>query len=823
MRRWRFLDRLFHTPDPRAWDRCVLVVEELEVRENPAPVVFAPFDTQTDENVTVALQDPSGSESSTFFAFDPQDAGQAYSATFTATNGTVAVNETAAQGQGLTVANNGTATVTVTGSLNALQTFLQTTQISYTPTAFYSGAANVNLTVADLTSGANDSDAVSVFVRPVASPAFLSVNTSGEALALTSSGFAFASGVVSIESWPDADGSESATITFSLDAPDPSLFALFAGGVEIEPLEPGLWEVSASNAAALQALFDSLVLVPPSDFTGRVSLAVFGSLIDTASDPFGSPAFDSADLGFDVLDLRFFQGNDVSLTPVSGAEGATLDLGNRFVASDQDLLPGDTSALTLSVPSGLFTFSDAALVEGMSADRSVADDGGTTITLTGNLDAINAFLATPGSLLYSAADPGFSGVVPLTVTLANLPGPPPPPEESEGGSGSFLMAALGSETASEAPGKFSGVAALRFAPVADHAFPLAEDAVTGQDTPVAVSINVAPLPADASESVLIVVDGVPDGGSFNHGASLGNGTWALALSDLAGLMFNPPPGASGVYAFGVRAIVTDTANDGTTDTATESTTFAITVNPAPVPLTPAPVPLFLLTEEEEFAGDFDDSTGTVDFGDTVSADSDVEDQPDAEEQTDQPILAEAIAGNNAAGQGSTTTDERGLSAPGQGSLFSQPELPAPSYAGGEKHPLPPVLPLDQSSSVAGFTESGGDSFALIDKLYRDGAVAQGSEPPASEVAAGAPAAEGAAVPPAAEQTVAVVDAASNPDGGFPGLAELSESDARVWIAGGTVVGALIAWSRLKRSPDGRLARAARWLLHPNHEPVPTEA
>lgn len=47
-----------------------------------------------------------------------------------------------------------------------------------------------------------------------------------------------------------------------------------------------------------------------------------------------------------------------------------------------------------------------------------------------------------------------------------------------------------------------------------------------------------------------------------------------------------------------------------------------------------------------------------------------------------------------------------------------PALPAAVIA-TERHPLPPVLPLDPSAPVAGFTDSGGDSLALLDELLRE--------------------------------------------------------------------------------------------------------
>ncbi len=815
MRRWHLLNRLLRAPAPRAGDRCVLVVEELEAREVLTPVVFAPtfFVPRTFENGAFTF---TSSTSSAFFASDVDNTGQPYTAALTATNGTISLDESLASSFGLTVANNGTATVTLGGQLNDINSFLSV-GFDYNPTAFYSGEATVGMSVTDPATSENGSDSVLVQVSPVASPASLSV-VSGEIGAL-SAPFVIPPGFVSVTGWPDADGSETATITFSLDAPDPSLFALSAGGVPLAPVEPGLWQITATSQAELQALLDSLVLTPPPGFTGSAFLAVFGTIRDTADFPsLESSESDTADLGFGELDLRFFIGATVALPPVSGPEGGTLDLGGQFVASDPDEQPGDSHVLTFSVPAGTFTFNSAALVEGMTANSIAGSDGSTTITLAGDLAAINLFLAASGSLLYEAPDANFSGAVPLAVTLANLPNGP------SGG---------------EAPGKFFGGTDLTFAPVASPVFPTATDAVTDQDTPVAITIGLSALPTDPSESVLVLIENVPAGASFNRGTDLGGGTWALSPADLDGLVFTPPPGAIGTYLLIVKAIVTDSEPElELSDIATAIAPFVVIVNPVgapppptptddpdpttPDPTDPAPQPnLFLdidFDDEDDISADPINEDVTPDAtGTEVSADTgdDETDRPDEMEERP-PVLLEAFGASIPLGPVFGPTETRvGFSPPGLGSLFAQPEVPLPTYGGNEKHPLPPVLPLDQSSPVAGFTESGGDSFALIDKLYRDGAAQRIDLPPA-EAATATPARATAGTK---NQTVAVPapGAAPGPE------AEPADEEWRLWVAGTAIVSAVAAWAWLSRSPNGVLARIIRRLFHPARRPAPTEA
>lgn len=816
MRRWHLLNRLFRAPDLCAEDRCVLTCEQLETRENPAPVVTAPISPQgTNEDAPLAF-----TGSNAFSVFDSgESGGELHTATLTATNGTITVDESVTST--LTITNNGTAAVTITGTLVDINAFLQSSGFNYDPTDFYSGEARVGLLVNNPSSGESDSGSVLVQVAPVASPAFLSVNAPGEVWS-PARGFAFPPGFVAVAQWGDTDGSETATITFQLNAADGTEgFALFAGGTEIEQIESGLWQVSANSPAALQSLLNSLTLVPPSGFTGRATLFVFGNLRDTASYPASeSSDSDFTDLGFGFAQLRFFIGGTVALSPVSAPEGSTLDLGGRFVVSDPDELPGDVHVLSLSVPTGLFTFNAALVPAGMSAGRDVAANGRTTILLYGDIATINAFLATPGSLLYSAPDPDFSGTIPLTAVLTNQPGPLPPGEGSEGGEG--IQFAPEVTDPGTAPGQFVGVAALTLTPVADHVFPSAADAVTNQDTPVAVLMALSALPTDPSETMLVVVEGVPTGASFNVGTNLGGGMWALSPSDLSGLVFTPPPGAVGVYLMTVKAIVTDTSSDGTTDTATESATFAVTVNP--VAVTTALLP----PAGGGLAVGVTGAVGSTPLIDAVSGDSGGEINRPGASAGSRVVLPDAFVASVPLDRGIGSAESRAaLAPPGEGSLFAQPEAPVPSYGGGEKHPLPPVLPLDQTSPVAGFTESGGDSFALVDKLYRDAAVAQGAVTIDEQVVLAAgqvtvPGAVGTQSPAPPEQTVAVVTDSEFGAAAPPSVADLSESERRVWAAGGVVAGALVAWAWVARTPDGRFARAIRRFLHPARRPSPTE-
>lgn len=791
MRRWHLQSRLRREPGRHDSDRCVLVVEQLEAREVLSPVVIAPtfLTPQPPENVSYTF-----SGSSAFLASDTADSGQSYEADLTAANGTISVTPIT----GLTVTNNGTGAVTVVGQLNAINILLSS-GVTYQSIAFYSGDAAVTVSVTDLVNGgAPGTGTVGLKVQPVASDATFAVAATGEVLA-PSSGFAFPPGFVAVGSWPDADGSETVTVTFSLDAANAGAFTLSAGGVPIVAIQPGMWQVTGTSQAALASLLDSLVLTPPAGFTGRADLSVSADIRDQALYSDATTATNGHSLGAAFVPLRFFVGGSVTTPTAFALEGGTIDLGGRYVASDPDEIGGDAHTLALSVPNGTLTFDPNAVPVGLTAVR---DDGpgGTTITLTGTIAVINQFLATPGSLTYTPGSSTFAGVVPLTLTLTNYPFDP----------------RIERPSAQAAPGPFTGVAALAFGPVADHVVPSAVDVVTDQDTPVALSITVPALADnDGSESVLVLLEGVPTGATLNHGTDLGGREWALSPSDLAGLVLTPPAGASGTFTLGVRVVVTDAAPAlGLSDTATESTAFTVTVIPAAVVVPAVPVVLLLDVEDETAAVDTvvpGDAVGAVDTG----TNTDDETETDARvANAPVPINAYASAtGTDPAG----ATDNRAGDAPGPGSLFAQVEVPLPSYAYGEKHPLPPVLPLDQTLPVAGFSDSGGDSFALIDKLYRDAAAERFSPNQIGAAPAPAPpdAATVASAAPAPAVAVAPENDAGTGDGSVP-AADAPDGDWRVWTAAVAIVGALAAWAWLARGSAGAPARAIGRLLRTLH-------
>ncbi len=208
----------------------------------------------------------------------------------------------------MAVAANGTAAVTLTGPLDAVKQFL-VLGFTFKPDAHYSGDAPVVLTVIDLQSTDSGSGAFVVRVTPDASPVALDWAATGE-VRLATGPFVFPRGFLSVSGWPDGDGSETLHVFLSLDVADPAeaaRFGLAAAGVALTPLAPGLWQLEGTGAASFQALLDTLVLTPPSDFSGRVFVHAFGDLLDSATYSDLTALTDRQPVFAGVVDLRFFE------------------------------------------------------------------------------------------------------------------------------------------------------------------------------------------------------------------------------------------------------------------------------------------------------------------------------------------------------------------------------------------------------------------------------------------------------------------------------------------------------------------------------------
>jgi Ca2+-binding RTX toxin-like protein len=92
--------------------------------------------------------------------------------------------------------------------------------------------------------------------------------------------------------------------------------------------------------------------------------------------------------------------------------------------------------------------------------------------------------------------------------------------------------------------------------------------------PVELSINAALADQDGSESLDIVIAGVPADAELTAGSRNADGTWSLSASELDGLQLLPAPGYNGDLTLSVTATATEAGN-GDQQSVTETLTVTV--------------------------------------------------------------------------------------------------------------------------------------------------------------------------------------------------------------------------------------------------------
>ena len=300
----------------------------------------------------------------------------------------------------------------------------------------------------------------------------------------------------------DTDGSESLSVVVSGVPTGASLSAGTDNG-------DGTWTLT-------QGQLTGLTLTPPADSDADFTLTVTATATD------GSDTAQTVDT-FDVTVNAVADAPTVTANDVSGNEDTAITLDITSALTDTDGSES-LSVVVSGVPTG------ASLSAG-------TDNGDGTWTLTqGQLTGLT--LTPPAD-----SDADFT----LTVTST---------------------ATDGSDTAQTVDTFNVAVSAVADAPTVT-----ANDVSGNEDTAIALDITSALTDTDGSESLSVVVSGVPTGASLSAGTDNGDGTWTLTQGQLTGLTLTPPADSDADFTLTVTA----TATDGS-DTAQTVDTFDVTVN-----------------------------------------------------------------------------------------------------------------------------------------------------------------------------------------------------------------------------------------------------
>jgi len=322
----------------------------------------------------------------------------------------------------------------------------------------------------------------------------------------------------------DRDGSETLDVLVR-GVPDG---ATLSSGIQISP---GVWSVPADDFADLE-------LTPPIDFNGEIELEIIATATENAT---GDSAQTSALVIITVeavADPAF-----LSAPPQTLNEDTPILFGPDIVYTTADA-DGSESVSNVSV-SGL---PEGAVLDFMPAPGASVVNTPDGIQISGDPDAIRTTLDT----LSLTPDGDNGDDFELTISVSS---------QDTGG-------AL---TVVSTPMSFDVI------PIADAPTFAGGDFTTNEDETVALTGLIAELnDTDGSETIAIVISGVPEGANLNGGTDLGDGRFALTSIELAALEFTPPPDAHGDFELTLE--VTATENEGA-DTVTRTAPVAISVIP----------------------------------------------------------------------------------------------------------------------------------------------------------------------------------------------------------------------------------------------------
>ena len=368
---------------------------------------------------------------------------------------------------------------------------------------------------------------------------------------------------------------------------------------------------------------------------------------------------------------------------------------------------------------------------------------------------------------------------------------------------------------SDFEGNTSSAVAETITTLAQAVVPVTVDAETTENTPVSLAITVPPLTDMTGSSTLrLYIDGVPTGAVLNAGTDLGDGTWQLTPNDLIGLAFSPPVGEAGTYTLTVQAVDTKVIpTTSLTNTATGSASLQVTVQP-PVVIVPPPViaapaiapqvivpkavsvPVGAPEPGSTVADNVDvltivnrDNTSTVDNITVTTQTSTKVTTPTPGGGGGAAAVAGVIYGGPSSQQPTVSGTALSLSLADQGSLFTRAEARLPAYlTSAVRHPLPTVLPLDQTLSIGVFSDSSGDSLALIDQLYRNA----GADPRTMVLLAPTLLQPAAEIKPLANTLPALTATAAKPSPEDTSPVPLPPSNLPWWLVGVAVAGLAVA-------------------------------
>ncbi|MEQ9665068.1 MAG: Ig-like domain-containing protein [Phycisphaerales bacterium] len=240
----------------------------------------------------------------------------------------------------------------------------------------------------------------------------------------------------------------------------------------------------------------------------------------------------------------------------------------RFSASDGQAWSDGSAVVEITVQA----VADAPVLAVADAvgneDEPIALDVSAALVDSDGSEALDVAISgvPTGATLSAGTDQG-GGV--WSLSPADLDGLTITPAEHDASDFSLVVTATTTDESGDTASS-TGTIAVTVQGVADGPTLSVADAEGFEDQPIALNINAGLVDDDGSESLTVVVAGVPDGATLSAGVDQGGGSWTLSPADLDGLTMTPPADDASDFELTVTAIATDESGDVTTSASTIS-------------------------------------------------------------------------------------------------------------------------------------------------------------------------------------------------------------------------------------------------------------
>ncbi|MBT4170141.1 MAG: calcium-binding protein, partial [Rhodospirillaceae bacterium] len=171
-----------------------------------------------------------------------------------------------------------------------------------------------------------------------------------------------------------------------------------------------------------------------------------------------------------------------------------------------------------------------------------------------------------GASLSAGSDNGDGSWTLTSAQLTGLSITPPSDDSAD-----FALTVTATSTDGSDSSQSVGTVNVSVSGVADTASLTVADTSGNEDA--AISLTISSALSDSSESLSVVISGVPTGATLSAGNDNGDGSWTLTTAQLTGLTITPPSNDSADFSL----TVTSTSTDGS-DTASTVDTIDVTVN-----------------------------------------------------------------------------------------------------------------------------------------------------------------------------------------------------------------------------------------------------